>query len=286
MNNPFHFSQTPMLKVTGVGNDFVLVDLREPHSLDIFENEMKTSSRSQWAKTICHRTHGLGADGLVILLPLNKGNEFDSLSECSWDFYNQDGSHPKMCGNGIRCAADYLLKKSTSPLVKIHTQLGIVEGKITDKNLPGVLFAKPKILETLELKLEGDNNLYTVWCINSGVPHAVVEQNELEPKSRLYPLVENLRFHPFFGPDGANVTFFVKGSKTIAAAISFERGVENFTRACGTGALAVSTVLNQFEQNMRHEIVMPGGSLFTEIQNTSVILSGAVNYTYLGRLVL
>lgn len=277
--NKLKLSITDILKVSGIGNDFVLLDLRQEGAELQFQKEIGLGSRAEWAKLLCDRYQGLAADGLVILLPRHR-------ESWTWDFYNCDGSHPDMCGNGIRCGMDYLLKTDLASTVEVKTAVGLVKGRITTRNLTGVEFMAPHLIEVFDFQVPETSELVKVWYINSGVPHAVVERDDLEPHARLLPIVKALRFNNKFGDSGANVTFFVRGSKNISAAISFERGVEAFTKGCGTGAMAVGKVFQLIDAQPWHEIVMPGGSLFLDWELDKVILSGNIKYIFAGRLVL
>lgn len=191
----------------------------------------------QFVRKICGGFFGFKTDG-VLFIEVRPGYDF------SWRFYNSDGSRADMCGNASRCAAGFFYR--------------FVEAKRQISFLTGAGEIRAQIISDNEVEVEmspiGESRLMRardtdgVW-INTGVPHFVIKS---EPDSSL---AKSLRQVKDFGPEGANITFVYQIQRDSAKAITFERGVEEFTQACGTGAVAASVVTG------KKRIVMPGGEL-------------------------
>jgi diaminopimelate epimerase len=211
-------------KMSGAGNDFVVLDWT------------KTPGRpnpSKLAQTLCHRRLGVGADGLLILSKKS--------GKLRLSYFNSDGS-AAFCGNGARCAAWWSYSKGLTKGRKnftMSTAEGQVDATITGKESVSIAMPQPHDLRLgLKLKAEGQN--LTVHAINTGVPHAVVEVTNLED----FPVVavgRALRRHAAFAPAGANVNFIRTQGKGLEIR-TYERGVEDETLACGTGATASALI--------------------------------------------
>lgn len=216
-------------KMEGAGNDFILIDNRN----NIIPNNEKPQSAAKW----CRRETGIGADGLIFI---EKDPEFDF----AWDFYNADGSHAEMCGNGARCAALYAKQiGAANEKMTFRSLAGPIEAELTNSGakirLPDA--ALPK--EITGLDVEGQ--AVSLWLINTGVPHAVVEVSDLE-SVKVKALGRAIRYHKLFSPEGTNVDFFRPDLGDSISLRTYERGVENETLACGTGAVATSIVAGMY----------------------------------------
>lgn len=211
----------PFYKMTGGGNDFVLIDNRE---------QILPGNYSAIAEKLCDRKFSIGADGLLIL---EKSKETDFRMV----IHNSDGSRAEMCGNGARCIARYaaLLKIAPSKL-RFVTDAGIISAEIKGETVK-LKMSEPKDLKLdFPLKLEDGKELH-LSSINTGVPHAVLLVTDLE-KTEVEHLGRSIRFHKTFAPKGTNVDFVLhKGSQTLLVR-TYERGVETETLACGTGVTA------------------------------------------------
>ncbi len=203
-------------KVEAAGNDFLFFD-RAAGALS--SNEIQR---------LCDRHFGIGADGAVAM---------EALAEDStrWHFFNRDGSPAAMCGNAARAAAAWLVAEGK----KLPHRLQTGFGEVLLAGAPGgfearVPYGDRKLAET---------DLGGATLIDTGVPHAVVEWPA--PVFACTPLMREragqLRWAPAAGADGTNVTFFNRRNGGIDA-ITFERGVEDFTLSCGTGVLAAAVV--------------------------------------------
>jgi diaminopimelate epimerase len=219
----------PFFKMTGSGNDFILIDNRD----------LKLSSDNcrGFVLRACRRKLSVGADGLILI-------ENDPEADFMWRFFNADGSEAEMCGNGARCAARFAYIKGIvdKPRLAFRTIAGIVEAEITGERVK-VLMPRPRDLET-DLQLHVEERPFSLSFINTGVPHAVIftkDQEDLD-KEDVFRWGRALRYHPRFQPAGSNVNFVcLKDSHRILIR-TYERGVEEETLACGTGSIASALV--------------------------------------------
>ncbi len=223
-------SETGFFKVTGSGNDFVMLDGR-------------TTSPEAWPAEritrICDRRHGVGADGFVILTPEPGGG-------VRMHFYNLDGGRAAMCGNAALCSTRLAARLGLADPagMQLVTDAGtyltrcVGPGSMAELNLAA--FALPAPVPGIELgKGEREITLATV-----GVPHLVVLVDDIEAVD-VAGRGRELRFHPALGPAGANANFVAApgaaGSPWLIR--TYERGVEGETLACGTGTVAAAVSL-------------------------------------------
>lgn len=207
-------------KYHGIGNDFILIDQRKsPIEEDVFLGQIPN---------LCDRHLGIGADGILLL-------ESSQIADVKMLIFNSDGSEADMCGNGIRCVADYEMK--TQEKLEIETKGGVFtccrrEGQI------GVDLKQPLICHwpiTI--------NQLDVYVVNVGVPHAVVFLPSLD-QIDLIKIAKEIRFALPFSPEGVNVNLacFLGGKLVV---YTYERGVERETLSCGTGFAAVAFVVSK-----------------------------------------
>ncbi len=221
------------MKITymnGAGNDFMVMDARGL-KLDFAE----------LALTLCPIT---GADGFMAVD--NSGK-----ADFKLHFYNSDGSRGEMCGNGARCICRFAYDHGIAPkAMVVETDAGLVPGWRLDETRYRVKLNNPSILD---LHRKGD--IAYVELGNPGVPHAVAEyKGDLwRDKENLRQQMERLRHDPAF-PKGANVNFYQVLGDGEVRVLTFERGVEDFTLACGTGTGSVACTL--WEKGL-----LPGGKL-------------------------
>ena len=232
--------QTAFAKYEGAGNDFILIDNREGGF----------TPRAELIAALCDRHFGIGADGLMTLA---RNAEID----CSMRYYNADGSEGEMCGNGARCFA----------LFAEHGGIG-GETKFFDA-ADGLHTARIRRLKgtsgEIELGMIAVREIRTGdgwWFLNTGVPHYVefvddLEAGDVTGRGRAIRR-DTTRF-----PQGTNVNFVqITGDGTIRMR-TYERGVENETLACGTGATAAAIVTAFARQphTTDFRITVPGGAL-------------------------
>jgi diaminopimelate epimerase len=215
----------PFMKMSGSGNDFILIDHRKPF--------LKEEQYQGFARKVCRRRVSVGADGLILLEPSSK-------ADFKWRFYNSDGSEGEMCGNGGRCAARFAyLKGITGPSLTFETLAGILSAEVSGMRVKLEL-TKPFGLK-LDERIDVEGTKQVISSINTGVPHAVVVVDDLE-KVDIERRGRAIRTHSHFAPAGTNVNFIhVEGPSSLAIR-TYERGVEGETLACGTGTVASALI--------------------------------------------
>jgi len=204
------------------GNDFVLL---ERNKLSAIRYPL-----SAIAKNICDRKFGVGADGLLVL-------EKSKIANIRMRIFNADGSEAEMCGNGARCAALWQIanRKSQIAKIKIETRAGIIEAKL-DKDSVRIKLTNPSGIK-LAIPIKVNKRTLHVNFINTGVPHTVIFVEGLD-KIDVVNLGRLVRYHKRFTPAGSNVDFMEILSNNSIKIRTYERGVEDETLACGTGAVA------------------------------------------------
>jgi diaminopimelate epimerase len=256
----------PLLKAVATGNDFLLVDLLEKPSADLFAKEFARLSRPDWVKLWCDRYNGVGADGAVFLEPSKDGDFL-------WDFYNSDGSAAELCGNAARAVALYYAGKTGRMESRFQTRAGLVQAHVHSADEIEVELPAPKEHRwDQQAKLAGTDVRYDfVWA---GVPHAVVSCDDLREMDRLGKLALELRSQSVFKNGGTNVTFIKVVDRDHIESMSFERGVDGFTLSCGTGAVAAAFVHRRGRDSEDLQVSVPGGRLNVVFKDGRPRLSG------------
>ncbi len=257
--------------MSGTGNTFIFANLMsEKHKHD-FSALYKNISLNEIAKKLCQHPL-ISTDGAVFLVP-------STSADFKWLFFNNNGSEAEMCGNAARCATIYahdqkIIKKACS----FETLAGVIYGEVVNPML-----AKIKMTPLRDIQLNQsikNSQLYTRYdYIDSGVPHCVIKVSDISNFDDLRPLALKLRSPEYFSPRGANITFKVPHSKSAIKSVSFERGVEDFTEACGTGAIAAA-YSHAVENNYYGKTIVsvPGGELTVEFKDSYPYLTGSVKY--------
>lgn len=205
----------------------------------------------------CSVEEGIACDGFVLMR--EKGKDW------TWDFYNRDGSEAEMCGNAARCAMLFLRDVLGFPIehVVLHTKSGQVLGRgLGDgsrKNEFEITMTHGfQVLKEITLAAGGKQNMFTL--LDTGVPHLVFNGMALS-----LPESKKLRMNFEISPVGANVTSYMEQGTDHIRAVSYERGVEDFTQACGTGAVAAALDYWRKSSKPQNErwvkVDMPGGRL-------------------------
>jgi diaminopimelate epimerase len=237
----------PFFKMHGGGNDFVLIDHRREC--------LPKAEHPGFARRVCARQVGVGADGLILI-------EDSPVAHFRWRFYNADGSEAEMCGNGGRCAARFAVLNGLAPEnLAFETLAGIIRAEVQDRHVRLALTGVEDCRLDQEIPLNG--RTLTGHFLKVGVPHVVVPVNDLEH----IPVTDwgrTVRFHPLFQPGGTNVNFVHFQGPHALEVRTYERGVEDETLACGTGAVASALIAARLGRAVSPTVVHTrGGELLT-----------------------
>ncbi len=212
-------------KMHGSGNDFILIDNRD--------RSIKSSMAASVAERLCRRKFGVGADGLILI-------EESSVADFKWGFYNADGSEAEMCGNGGRCAARFAFMEGIAPEnLSFETLAGIIRAEVTGKRVKLQMSPPEDLRLDINLKIREDD--FTINTLNTGVPHAVMLVKDIEA-TPVFEWGRFIRYHSLFQPEGTNVNFVEVTDTHNIRIRTYERGVEDETLACGTGAVASAII--------------------------------------------
>ena len=252
-------------KYQGTGNDFVMIDNRS----NIFPKE-----NTQLVAHLCDRRFGIGADGLILL-------DTDATTDFRMVYYNSDGNLSSMCGNGGRC------------LVAFAKKLNVIQNETTFMATDGLHYATVgadgivslQMIDVAEIKNTPDYSF-----LNTGSPHHVQLVTDLEH----YNVKENgaaIRYGDLYGQQGSNINFVKKIDDATFSLRTYERGVEDETLACGTGATAVAIAMNatgQTDLNTIH-LNVEGGKLAVSFdiedgKYTNVFLKGPAEFVFKGTI--
>jgi diaminopimelate epimerase len=263
-------------KMSGTGNDFIIIDHRHPF--------VPVTEQPEFARKICRRMFSVGADGLLFI-------EHSDKADFSWRFYNADGSVAEMCGNAGRCVARYAyINNIAGSRMTFETLAGIIEAEVLEESETVRLQMTAPYDFRLDLKIGIGGIEREVFFVNTGVPHAVVfVQDEGTP---VREWGRELRQHRLFQPAGTNANFVsvLPGGELLVR--TYERGVENETMACGTGAVAsalIAAVLGKARSPVR--CTTSGGEPLAVVfelkkgpQVDKVFLQGPARIIYEGKL--
>ena len=220
-------------KMNGAGNDFII--------LNDMDESLPNERLGYIAKTLCERRLSIGADGLMVVRPAVSGGDYRML------FYNSDGSAAEMCGNGARCICRYGYENGLAgESQRVETPAGLVTGRRMDPRRYQVRLNDPTLAD-LDRPAEIDGRTWPCAYVelgSPGLPHAVALYPGLREadENALRALGRAMRYHPAF-PKGANVNFYEFTGRDRVYIRTYERGVEDFTYACGTGTASVALVL-------------------------------------------
>ncbi len=215
-------------KMTGAGNDFVMLDNRDLSLTPILTREIIAS--------LCHRRFGIGADGLIAVEPA------EGDAHVRMRYYNADGGEAEMCGNGARCFTAFVdfLTDGEQEMWEFETMAGIVKGKVNEDDTVTIELTKPHGL-CLHTMAASEGLAADVHFLNTGVPHAVAFVKDLEELD-VKTTGAFLRYHDHFAPAGTNANFAEVLEPQMLKIRTYERGVEDETLACGTGMTATALV--------------------------------------------
>jgi diaminopimelate epimerase len=265
------FSQS-FYKMQGSGNDFIIIDNRT--------QRIAPQMMGHWARQLCPRAFRIGADGIIFLEMDTSGQ-----AETIWHFFNADGSRAEMCGNGARCATFLAHKLGMAPAKhRMLTDAGTVQAEVfPEEGTVSVQLTPPRDLR-LNLDLVLDEKNMVVHFANTGVPHAVLIHEDISVLD-IPKLGAKIRYHQYFAPAGTNANFVQILDQGHILLRTYERGVENETYACGTGAAASVAVLHALGQCAASVAVTTSGGEILQItlQDTDIFLRGPAQIIYQGQ---
>lgn len=272
-------------KYQGLGNDFILIDNR---------HQSQPYLTPEQAVKVCDRHFGVGADGVIFVLPGQQGADY------TMRIFNSDGSEPEMCGNGIRCLAQFIaeLEPATqASSYQIQTLAGLIapqlrpDGQVTvNMGLPRLKAVdipttlSPSDSEVINQPLEVTNQTWPVTCVSMGNPHCIVFVKNVAAVP-LEILGSQFEHHPAF-PQRTNTEFIQVVQPDHLKMRVWERGA-GITLACGTGACAalVAGILTG-QCKPKATVELPGGPL--EINwpglGQPVYMTGPAERVFSGRL--
>ena len=248
-------------KYHGAGNDFIILDDRRMRF---------PIADEKFIQHLCEHRLGVGADGVVLLQPSEK-------ADFRMRIFNADGKEAAQCGNGLRCLVDFIKQLGhPSPHLSIETHERIVQCS----------WEKDQITVDLGAYIWAHDNFpigsFSLQLVHTGVPHAVAFVKDLAIPD-FQTVAAKLRFHEAFAPQGANVNFAqMRGDKIYTR--TYERGVEEETLACGTGAAAVAVAAMKKYQLKNPICIVPVSreELFVEVTPQTVRLRGRATFVFHG----
>lgn len=250
-------------KMCGAGNDFIL--------LNNFDGSFSQCVFRELAKKLCRRHFSVGADGIMVLQPPDSGGD------CKMLFFNNDGTSAEMCGNGARCICRYCYDNGLAgETQRIETTAGMVTGERVADDCYKIRLNTPSIVK-LDVSLKSTACDY-LELGQPGIPHAVVQTDVTQPRERLREFARAIRHSAQFH-SGANVNLYAVTSPDTVQLLTFERGVENFTLACGTGtgATVAALTLRGDVSGKNVRVQTDGGTLTVDV----VLRNGAVQDLFL-----
>ena len=275
----------PFWKYHGLGNDFIIMDATRGGVL----------VEAGQARHLCDRFFGVGADGVLTVLPSEDG-------DFRMHIFNSDGSTPEMCGNGIRCFVKYLVDAglASGPEVRVETKRGVLscqthldeDGKVetVTVNMGPALFERERIPmlgdgRCIQEGIDAGDLHFTITALSMGNPHMVLfEEADMSMARKHGALLES---HPMF-PEKANVNLTEVKSRSEIDLVVYERGC-GITKACGTGACAATAaaaMVDRVDFGREVQVNLPGGSLFVQVEEdfSSVWMRGPAVAVYRGEL--
>jgi diaminopimelate epimerase len=252
-------------KYEGTGNDFVMIDNR---------NAFFPKEDIKLITHLCDRRFGIGGDGLILL-------ENDSEADFRMVYFNSDGNQSSMCGNGGRCIVAFAKKLH---LVKNQTTFIATDGfhhAIIDTE--GIVSLQMKDVDTLKITSD-------YVFLDTGSPHHVECIDDLK-NCDIKTLGATIRYSDLYGAKGSNVNFVQQTSENAFKIRTYERGVEDETLSCGTGATAVAIAMNAIHKTNSNtiQIQVEGGNLEiafdqNEHHYTNIFLKGPATFVFKGAI--
>jgi diaminopimelate epimerase len=272
-------------KYHGLGNDFILIDNR---------SNSRPQVTPEQAIEMCDRHFGIGADGVIFVLPGKNDTDY------TMRIFNSDGSEPEMCGNGIRCFAGFVADlegvSRTQDKYRIHTLAGVITTQLMADGQVKVDMGEPRLLaseipttlcpddqKVVEQPLEVAGKTWDVTCVSTGNPHCITFVEDVAAIS-LESIGPQFEHHPAF-PQRINTEFIQVVRPDYVKMRVWERGA-GITLACGTGACAslVAGVLTGKCDRIA-TVELPGGPLQIEwsISNQRMYMTGPAERVFTGK---
>jgi diaminopimelate epimerase len=253
----------PFFKYNGTGNDFIMIDNRDLH-FDASDKDL--------IETMCTRHFGIGADGLILL---EKHPDYDF----KMVYFNSDGNESSMCGNGGRC------------IIQFAYDLKIIQNKTSfiaiDGPHKGLVLENEISLQMQNVNEIQQNEKYSE--LDTGSPHYVAFMKSI-PDQEFVSLAREIRQNPPYSKDGINVNFAQIENDAIIMR-TYERGVEDETLACGTGATAVAIAAHKkgLIFNKSIPVQVKGGHLKIDFETTNnhytnIWLTGSAQFVFEGKI--
>lgn len=263
MKNPIKFT-----KMTGSGNDFVVIDNRR----GIIKNPLA------FARKYCPRKFGIGADGLLLV---ETAKDYDFRMR----YFNADGSRAAFCGNGARCISLFAWMNGIAASKMLFlSDAGAISAAVKQGSIVKIKMPAPSRI-ALDIKLKIKGKTIKLNFADTGVPHAVcfvpsAEEVDVEELGGI------IRRHQRFAPEGTNADFVeIKDSHNIVVR-TYERGVEGETLACGTGVVAASliSILKDYAHSPINAMTRGGELLKVYYDNKDIFFEGKVFSVFEGVL--
>jgi len=214
-------SPTPFWKMHGAGNDFILIDDRQ---------QTFPCDAADRIEKIATPKYGIGSEGVILIQPSDS-------ADFRMRFFNPDGNEVEMCGNGARCVARLAYEEDIAPeKMTFDTVAGVIGATIIAEDRVRLDMTPPEgLVLNQTLSVQGQDHTY--HYVNSGVPHVVMEMENIQEVD-LKALGPAIRYHERFAPAGTNMNIIQITGPDSLNVRTYERGVEAETLACGTGIVA------------------------------------------------
>jgi diaminopimelate epimerase len=276
------------VKMSGAGNDFIIFDKKNYPALKL---------KDEIIKKLCDRRNGIGADGIITIADNGK---YDFLME----YFNADGSTGSLCGNGSRCAIKFaqITGRLKSEEVNFISNNKVYKGEIIDDEKIKFFFNDIENLK-LNISINAYNQLIKASYLNTGSPHVIININDLvkdqnDPRSVInnidevpvFEIGKEIRYLKEFSPGGTNVNFINTRDNKVYIR-TYERGVENETLACGTGAAASAVIASlKYGVSSPVKLVPRGGDelivdfVIKENEIKGLAITGSARVTFTGEI--
>ena len=272
-------------KINSAGNDFIIINN--------IKEKIHEAKFPAMARKLCERHLSIGGDGLIAI-----EKPTDSSADITMRIFNPDGSEAEMCGNGLRCIARCAWEeKLAGDLIRVHTIAGYAEVERLSPREYKIKLQKPSNLKPEAVVSVNGREYLCIYVEvgNPGAPHIVVPVKRLNEIGRDILFVDgrSLRYHHSF-PKGVNVNFCEVIDENTVDLLTYERGVEDFTYACGTGSGSTALILRLLNMVKSDTVTVkvPGGVFKAElikennasvnVEDIEIRLTGDTNIVFRG----